>query len=57
MSTSTPSRLAVSATISAMRRLIVCGVMPCSALYSSCLARRRSVSAIARYIDPVMRSA
>ena len=37
--------------------LIVVGVMPCSALYASSLARRRSVSAMARSIDPVMRSA
>ena len=32
-------------------------VMPCSALYSSCLRRRRSVSSIARCIEPVTRSA
>jgi hypothetical protein len=31
--------------------------MPCSRLYSSCFSRRRSVSASARSIEPVIRSA
>jgi hypothetical protein len=40
-----------------MLRLIVVGVMPCSALYSRCFSRRRSVSRARRSIDPVIRSA
>jgi len=36
---------------------MVRGVMPCSALNSICLLRRRSVSAMARSIDPVRTSA
>ena len=37
--------------------LMVVGVIPCSLLYSTCFSRRRSVSAMARSIDPVTRSA
>ena len=40
-----------------MLRLMLSGVMPCSALYSSCFSRRRPVSASARSIEPVMVSA
>ena len=31
--------------------------MPCSTLYATCFARRRSVSSIARFIESVIRSA
>ena len=37
--------------------MIVCGTMPCSALYASWIARRRFVSSIATCIDSVIASA
>ena len=38
-------------------RTIEVGVIPCAELYSTCLARRRSVSSIAACIERVTRSA
>ena len=43
--------------MSAMRFLMLSGVMPFAVLYSTCFSRRRLVSAIARSIEPVTVSA
>ena len=43
--------------MSAIERLTLSGVMPLSSLYFFCFSRRRVVSAMARFIDPVIWSA
>jgi hypothetical protein len=43
--------------MSPMDFLMLSGVMPWAVLYSTCFSRRRSVSAMARSIEPVIWSA